>query len=442
MKRRSYPEYKDSGVEWLRVVPEHWKIQRIRNIVDMSVSNVDKHTKEGELSVRLCNYIDVYKNDKITERISFMRATATPEEIERFRLEPDDVLITKDSESWNDIGIPALVEYTADDLVCGYHLASLRPRKTLIRGPFLLRALQCPEVAFQFHVAANGVTRYGLSHESIKSVLLPVSPLTEQANIAAFLDCETAKLDALIAKKERLIELLREKRAALISHAVTKGLDPSAPMKDSKIEWLGDIPVHWNVLKFSREIHIAKGQIDPEVEPYLSMLLIAPNHIESGTGRLLLEQTASEQSAQSGKYQCSAGDIIYSKIRPALAKITIAPRNCLCSADMYPMSGSSRIVNPYLLWLFLSKQFTAWSILEADRVAMPKINRETLNELRMPVPSLSEQRAIADYLDHEEEKVNKIIVKVRLAIEHLLEYRTALISAAVTGKIDVRREVA
>jgi type I restriction enzyme S subunit len=408
----------------------------------MSVSNVDKHTKEGELSVRLCNYIDVYKNDKITERISFMRATATPEEIERFRLEPDDVLITKDSESWNDIGIPALVEYTADDLVCGYHLASLRPRKTLIRGPFLLRALQCPEVAFQFHVAANGVTRYGLSHESIKSVLLPVSPLTEQANIAAFLDCETAKLDALIAKKERLIELLREKRAALISHAVTKGLDPSAPMKDSKIEWLGDIPVHWNVLKFSREIHIAKGQIDPEVEPYLSMLLIAPNHIESGTGRLLLEQTASEQSAQSGKYQCSAGDIIYSKIRPALAKITIAPRNCLCSADMYPMSGSSRIVNPYLLWLFLSKQFTAWSILEADRVAMPKINRETLNELRMPVPSLSEQRAIADYLDHEEEKVNKIIVKVRLAIEHLLEYRTALISAAVTGKIDVRREVA
>jgi len=110
VKLKPYPAYKDSGVPWLGEVPEHWAVRRIRNAVDMRVSNVDKHTKEGELPIRLCNYVDVYKNDRITERMSFMQATATAEEIERLRLEPGDVLITKDSEIWNDIAIPALVE--------------------------------------------------------------------------------------------------------------------------------------------------------------------------------------------------------------------------------------------------------------------------------------------------------------------------------------------
>jgi type I restriction enzyme, S subunit len=268
-----------------------------------------------------------------------------------------------------------------------------------------------------------------------------ISSLSEQRIIATFLDRETTKIDALIAKKERLIELLQEKRAALVYHAVTKGLDPSVPMKDSRAEWIGEIPAHWEVLKFSREVHIAKGQIDPEVDTYSSMLLIAPNHIESCTGQLLLKQTAEEQGAQSGKYMCRAGEVIYSKIRPALAKVTIAPSDCICSADMYPLNGNSRFINPYLFWLFLSNQFTAWSILEADRVAMPKINRETLNGLKMPNPPLPEQHAIAHYLDNETRMINRMITKVEATIERLQEYRTALISAAVTGKIDVRNKV-
>lgn len=114
---KPYAAYKDSGVPWLGEVPGHWEVRRQRNAVEMRVSNVDKHCKEGECPVRLCNYADVYKNDRITDRISFMRATATPEEIERFQLLSSDVLITKDSETWNDIGVPALVEYAAPDLV-------------------------------------------------------------------------------------------------------------------------------------------------------------------------------------------------------------------------------------------------------------------------------------------------------------------------------------
>jgi type I restriction enzyme S subunit len=217
---KPYPKMKDSGASWLGKMPEHWVVRRTRNAADMRVSNIDKHTKEGELSVRLCNYVDVYKNDRITERVSFMRATAMAEEIERFRMEPGDVLITKDSESWSDIGVPALVEYTAEDLVCGYHLALMRPRKGVLNGAYLLRALQSPAVAYQFHIAANGVTRYGLSHDAIKSVLLPIPPLPEQAAIVRYLDYMDRRIRKYIRAKQKLIKLLEEQKQAITHDAL------------------------------------------------------------------------------------------------------------------------------------------------------------------------------------------------------------------------------
>ena len=137
-------------------------MRRLRTLAELRVSNVDKHVRDGERPVRLCNYVDVYKNDRIRRRMPFMNATATPDEIERFRLRRGDVLITKDSESWNDIGVPALVESTEDNIVCGYHLALLRPFPERIAGGYLFRALQGSGVAHQFQVKANGVTRFGL----------------------------------------------------------------------------------------------------------------------------------------------------------------------------------------------------------------------------------------------------------------------------------------
>lgn len=168
--------------------PSRWGVRRLRDVAELRVSNVDKHDKAGEVPVRLCNYVDVYKNDRITEDISFMRATAAEDEVTRFRLRRGDVLITKDSETWTDIAVPALVEYEAPDLVCGYHLALLRPRRGQMEGAFLLRALQSADVAQQFHVRATGVTRYGLSHADIQSVPVPVPPLAQQAAIVRFLD--------------------------------------------------------------------------------------------------------------------------------------------------------------------------------------------------------------------------------------------------------------
>ena len=222
---RPYPAYKLSGVEWLGDVPEHWEIRRLRNVADMRVSNVDKHVKDGENPVRLCNYVDVYNNDYINKRMDFMHATATYEEIERFRLEKDDVLITKDSETWDDIGVPALVTEPACDLISGYHLALLRPRPDKLAGAFLLRALESKGLAYQFHVEAKGVTRYGLSHAGITSVWLPVPSLFEQTAIVHYLDEFTANIETAINRMRRQIELFQEYRTRLVSDVVTGKLD-------------------------------------------------------------------------------------------------------------------------------------------------------------------------------------------------------------------------
>ena len=165
--------------QWWHHVPDHWTVRRIRTVADMRVSNVDKHTKEEELPVRLCNYVDVYKNDRITQQLLFMTATASEDEIERFRLDQNDVIITKDSETWDDIGVPALVTEPAKDLISGYHLAILRPRADTY-GPHLFWALQSRPAAYQFHIEAKGVTRYGLSYNGIQSVTIPVPPPDEQ----------------------------------------------------------------------------------------------------------------------------------------------------------------------------------------------------------------------------------------------------------------------
>lgn len=216
---------KPSGVEWLGDVPEHWGVRRLRNIAEMRVSNVDKLTSDVEHLVRLCNYVDVYKNDRITDQISFMLATATSDEIERFRLKIGDLLITKDSEAWNDIGVPSLVECSAPDLVCGYHLALLRPHRKLLKGGYGLYALQIHSIAYQFHVRANGVTRFGLSQNAIKDVKIPVPPLDEQAAIVRVIDDATANINATISHTKQEISLLGEYRTRLIADVVTGKLD-------------------------------------------------------------------------------------------------------------------------------------------------------------------------------------------------------------------------
>ena len=256
-----YPSYKPSGVPWLGDVPSHWEVRRLRTVADMRVSNVDKHAKEDEFPVRLCNYVDVYKHDRITPAMPFMTATASRDEIERFRLARDDVLITKDSETWDDIGVPALVTEAADDLLSGYHLALLRSFKEIL-GAYLARTLQSKEVAYQFHIRANGVTRYGLTHTSIKSVCIPLPPLPEQTAIVRYLDHVDRRIRRYVSTKRKLIALLEEEKQAVVSRAVIRGLDPNVRLKPSGVEWLGDVPEHWEVRRLRSLADIKTGGRD------------------------------------------------------------------------------------------------------------------------------------------------------------------------------------
>ena len=218
---------KPSGIDWLGDVPEHWEVRRLRNIADLLVSNVDKHSHAEELPVRLCNYVDVYKNRKITDQLVFMQATASHDEVQRFRIRRGDVIITKDSEEWTDIAVPSLVEYEADDLVCGYHLAILRPGAT-VRGAYLTNALLSRPVAVQFHIEAKGVTRYGLSHSGIKDVVLPLPPVSEQDTIVASINVQTKEIEQTIAATKREIDLIREYRTRLVADVVTGKVDVRA----------------------------------------------------------------------------------------------------------------------------------------------------------------------------------------------------------------------
>ena len=220
---KPYPKYKDSGMEWLREIPEHWEVKRLKHIADVRLSNVDKHTVEGQKVVRLCNYLDVYNNRHITSKIDFMSATASDEQIERLSLRKDDVIITKDSEDPSDIGIPALVEEDIFGLVCGYHLAILRP--TVADGEFLHYLLQSIFVRSAFEVEATGMTRYALGKYSIENLTFALPHQTEQTSIASFLNQETSHIDTLISEARKFIDLLTEYRSSLITAAVAGKID-------------------------------------------------------------------------------------------------------------------------------------------------------------------------------------------------------------------------
>lgn len=415
-------------------LPDGWRLEKLKFFADVRNSNVDKTVADEEEPVRLCNYTDVYYNDRITSDLEFMNGSATEGEIEKFQLKRGQVIITKDSEGWNDIGIPALVTEDMPDVLCGYHLSVLEPRNEL-HGGFLAWLCRSEPLNNQFKLGANGVTRYGLGQYPMKNAFVALPPLKTQQRIARFLDEKTARIDGLIEKKRALLERLAEKRQALITGAVTKGLNPQTRMNPSGIDWLGDIPAHWGLVPFKWRCRVQSGQVDPREPEYADMPLIAPDHIESGTGRLYEITSAEEQGAISGKYLCPPGSVLYSKIRPALRKVALYDAECLCSADMYAIDPGAHFDRQYLFYFLLTDAFTSYAELESLRVAMPKVNREALGAFPLPAPSLKEQAQIAAFCQDADQRHHHASDQVRESIKALEDYRAAIITAAVTGQM-------
>jgi len=219
--------------------------------------------------------------------------------------------------------------------------------------------------------------------------------------------------------------------------AATRRFRPYPAYKDSGVEWLGEIPAGWEVKKWRYSCHITEGQVAPDDDRYRDRVMIAPNHIESGTGRILFTETADGQGAISGKYLVKPGDIIYSKIRPALNKACIATGDWLCSADMYPVKiTANSLSSNFLLYFILSEPFVRLMVDESMRVAMPKVNRDKLAACPLLVPPRAEQEVITAFLDRETAKIDALVAKKERLIELLQEKRTALITRAVTKGLD------
>ena len=247
-----YESYEPVDIDFVNKKPIGWEIKRLQFGASILNSNVDKKIIDGEIPVKLCNYVDVYYNDIINETLDFMDGSATEDEIDKFKILAGDVIITKDSESADDIGIAAYVEKDLENVVCGYHLAIFKPFKEKLNGKFLLYFLNSKVAKTNFELGANGVTRFGLGRNAIKTIPVPYPKPDEQTLIAQFLDQKTTQIDRLIGQKEKMLKLLAEKRTAIITQAVTKGLNPDVEMKDSGIDWLGVIPKHWKVKSLKR----------------------------------------------------------------------------------------------------------------------------------------------------------------------------------------------
>ena len=216
---------KDSGIDWIGEIPEGWEVKKLKFVSDVKVSNVDKKSQQNEPEVQLCNYTDVYYNEFITENLNFMKATSSYEQKKKFQLQKEDVMITKDSETPEDIAVPAVSTKNFKDVVCGYHLAFIRPDKDSITGNYLLRSFQSKSINTQFVIWALGVTRFGISTYPIKNSYFLVPPKQEQQQIAEYLDKHTSLIDRTIKKIEKNIELLEEYKISLIHHVVTGKVD-------------------------------------------------------------------------------------------------------------------------------------------------------------------------------------------------------------------------
>ena len=331
----------------------------------------------------------------------------------------------------------------ADDLLSGYHLALLRPFNEVL-GPYLAQALQSKGVAYQFHIRANGVTRYGLTHAGIQSVQVPLPPLPEQAAIVRYLDYVDRRLRRYVGAKRKLIALLEEEKQAIVNRAVTRGLDPNVRLKPSGVEWMGDVPEHWEVRRLGQVSRILRGKFThrPRNDPSLydgPYPFIQTGEV-SGASKMILgyKQTLNEQGlAVSTMFP--RGTLVMT-IAANIGDVAILNFDA-CFPDSvvgFVPSGNVHRDNLYYLFRAMKNEF----LREAPVNTQGNLNIERIGSRKVALASLPEQAAIVKYLDKATANIDTAIARARRQIDLVEEYRTRLIADVVTGKLDVREAAA
>ncbi|MBL7690595.1 MAG: restriction endonuclease subunit S [Flavipsychrobacter sp.] len=440
-----YPKYKPSGVQWVDSIPADWSVSPLKHVAVVQPSNVDKKSVEGETKVLLCNYVDVYKNDFITDDIDFMKATASESQIEKFQLSIGDVLITKDSETPQDIAVPALVKTEKENLICGYHLAQIKPNPSVLVGGYLFRLFQSKQFNTNFEIAANGITRYGLGSESVSNVKIVLPPVQVQAVISDYLDEKTALIDTAITKKQKLIEILQEEKVAVINQAVTKGINPSVKLKHSGIDWLGDVPAHWEVkkLKYIAKINPQKGQSGFDKNNSAQVIFLPMEKVsEDGTYDSSMRKPISE--LWNGFTYFEENDVIVAKITPCFENgkgallSSVETKIAFGSTEFHVLRAVNNLLPGYLFLITKSDRFMNTGEASMTGAAGQKrVPTDFFEDFAVALPSVSEQTDILSFVKKELYKITHTVSRIEKEIELLQEYKTALINEVVTGKMKI-----
>jgi type I restriction enzyme S subunit len=432
-----YPEYKDSGVKWLGKIPAHWSVSQSRRL--FVVRNESATPSDKQLTASQEHGV-IYQEDFV--RLEGRRVVEVIKGTDSLKhVEPNDFVISMRS-------FQGGIEWSKLRGSISWHYVMLVPVRN-VHPPFFAHLFK--NITYiQALRATTDLIRDGqeLRYSHFVQVDLPLVSMEEQASIASFLDRETAKIDALVAEQQRLIELLKEKRQAIIAHAITKGLNPNASTKPSGVEWLGKVPTHWRVGKCGYYVTVLSGFAFPSADfsdnPSHHKLL---RGINVGVGALRWDDVVYwKKSSNDGldEYALCAGDLVLGMDRPLIAegvrvaKVEAQDLPCLLLQRVALLRSRGEISVDYLKALFASPMFVAHFAPDTTGVSVPHISPEQIKSFVVPIPPLSEQDSIAAYIDETTTRSQALIAEAQRAIDLLQERRAALIAAAVTGQIDVR----
>ena len=444
-KYRPYPEYKDSGVEWLGIIPTHWSLHALKRTVSDCSNGIWGDEPNGESDLIVLRVADFDRNkltisdDKLTYRSISERERKTR------LLKKGDLLIEKSGGGEKTlVGCVVLFdkEYSA---VTSNFVAKMSPREAFCSNflSYAFSHLYAGRVNYPSIKQTTGIQNLDSESYLMEHFCFPDS--SEQQTIAAFLDYETARIDRLIAKQQQLIELLKEKRQEGISHAVTKGLNPNAPMKDSGVEWLGQVPEHWCVFRLK---HLAAQM---KAGPFGSSLT-KDMYVSSGYKIYGQEQVipgdfsigdyyiSEDKYAELRQYAVKAGDILISCVG-TFGKIAVFPKDAqegVINPRLIKVSPTEVILPEFLELVLRSQVAFEQMTLFSRGGTMDVVNIGILSEIRVTVPPILEQKSLLSEVNIRVEQYDHLVNKAENTISLLKERRTALISAAVTGKIDLR----
>lgn len=428
-----YPEYKDSGVAWLGEVPGHWDVMQSRR---MFAQRKDRAIESDQQLTASQKYGILYQADFMVQEDQKVVQVIHGADILK-HVEPNDFVISMRS-------FQGGIEWSGLRGSISSAYVMLVPIKHVV--PEFFRYLLKSNTYIQALQSTTNLVRDGqaLRYDNFTQVDLPVLPIEEQTAIATFLDRETGKIDALVAEQEKLIALLKEKRQAVISHTVTKGLNPNAKMKDSGIEWLGEVPEHWEVKRI-KAVASCNDEVLGEYTPTdYEIEYVEISGVDVGRGITSTEIIPFGNAPSRARRRVKDGDVLVSTVRTylrAIAPVNNPPENMIASTGFAVIRPLS--ITPHFLgYLFQSEFLIAEVIARSVGVSYPAINASDLMRLHVPIPRSEEQQTITAFLDRETAKLDTLTAEAQRGIALLKERRSALISAAVTGKIDVRGNAA